>query len=140
MKSACDCRVIGKLLFFSDKFVFPSFQVDKRSDHQPEFQRHLRNTWQTRSVLSWFLLFAHNYTEAKCQTLHCRMKLSHQNLMNSFFKRLMIWGLAAQPYQLQDGWLHLAKMCQTKGLTAGKKILQIVGNDNQPGDKVAYIR
>ncbi len=70
----------------------------KQSGHQPEFQRAMRNRWQTR------------------------LKLSHQNV-NSFFKRMMTWTLAAPPYLMQDGWLHLAKMANDKGWKSGRAIL-----------------
>jgi hypothetical protein len=51
-----------------------------------------------------------------------RIRKAHPNV-NSFYKRMMVRSLAADPIQLRDGWLHLAKLCQDQHVEAGRAIL-----------------
>lgn len=44
--------------------------------------------------------------------------------VSSFYERMLIWSLAAKPTELRDGWLHVAKLCQTEHIPAGRSILQ----------------
>jgi FKBP12-rapamycin complex-associated protein len=87
----------------------------KQSDHHPELQKVLADTWQSR------------------------LKSSHVDV-DSFYKRLLLWSLAAKPEELQDGWLYLAKLAHEKGLKSGRRIIESLGKDDQPGDKVFYTK
>lgn len=61
--------------------------------------------------------------------------------MNSFYQRLLVWSAAAEPHQLQDGWLHLAKMCHRKGLvTNARLILKNISDGGDVNNQVAYAR
>lgn len=88
---------------------------DQRLTHRPDLQHHMRTIWQQR------------------------LQTSHQDI-DSFYLRLLVWSLAAKPSELQDGWVHLAKMCHKKGLSSARLILNSIGSDNQPGNLVSYTR
>lgn len=60
-----------------------------------------------------------------------RIRKAHPNA-NSFYKRMMVWSLAAEPSELRDGWLHLAKLCQDQHIDAGRAILNKLDEGDQP--------
>lgn len=60
-----------------------------------------------------------------------RLKSSHVDI-DSFYKRLLLWSLAAKPEDLQDGWLYLAKLADDKGLKTGRRIIETLKKDDQP--------
>lgn len=54
--------------------------------------------------------------------IHIRLRNAHPNI-NSFYKRMMVWSLAAEPTELRDGWLHVAKLCQEQHIDASRSIM-----------------
>jgi len=59
------------------------------------------------------------------------LKSSHVDI-DSFYKRLLLWSLAAKPEDLQDGWLYLSKLADDKGLKTGRRIIETLKKDDQP--------
>lgn len=69
-----------------------------------------------------------------------RLQTSHQDV-NSFYQRLLVWSAAAEPHQLQDGWLHLSKMCHRRGLTGNARtIIKSIADGGAANDQVEYAR
>ncbi|EIW71794.1 hypothetical protein TREMEDRAFT_67963 [Tremella mesenterica DSM 1558] len=72
-----------------------------------------------------------------------RFRKSHPDV-NTWLKRLGVWGLAAPPttLQLQLCYIDCAKLCESKGMTeAAKWIMEMITPKQfQPGDNVEYTK
>ncbi|KAI5450344.1 hypothetical protein NCC49_003127 [Naganishia albida] len=87
----------------------------KEFSHKPEIQAQYRDAWLSR------------------------IRKAHPNV-NSFYKRMMVWSLAADTVQLRDAWLHLAKLCQEQHVGAGRRILDELEAADPTDDKTRYAR